>query len=252
MESDILPIYDSPVRQARDTRIQPPRPFAPTPLPDAVSANTPMQMDVPGGEEDEKRKKSDRTRRIKLEPVRMPIPTLRTATSTSSLRSQDGTMSVPPQKPLNLKKAHSNIDVTPSSQNKPLSSPKFQSNVAGKVPLSSSVLPKFTPAQSSGPMTRTESSGSVKTFRSSRSNSPKRQSNERLSGSPERKASNSTGKSGLASPSESSEVSSDRDVQSPDYSSSSEGEVRTCRFRQLFNNQPQVHIATRHLCDYNG
>ena len=174
-----------------------------------------------------------RSQRIRLEPVRMPIPRLHSATSTSSLPGAEDTAAIiadqklQGRKPsaLTLKKALSNIDVAPKSspQGKaPTSQQKSQSTF--RSPLKSSALQKNIPPLASSPIRRTASSASVKNSSPSPSNSPRRGS-EQLS-SPDRKQSgDSHTPNSPASPSDGSEIGSDRDVRSPTLSSSSDGEV---------------------------
>ena len=159
----------------------------------------------------------------------MPIPRLHSATSTSSLPSAEDTATTnQPQgrKPsaLTLKKALSNVDVAPnSSQGKELTS-KQKSQSTVRTPLKMSALQKNIPPLVSSPIRRTASSNSVKNSSPSPSNSPRRGS-EQLS-SPDRKVSGDAHTPiSPASPSDGSEVGSDRDVRSPTLSSSSDGEV---------------------------
>ena len=174
-----------------------------------------------------------KSQRIRLEPVRMPIPRLHTATSTSSLPGTEDTATTnQPQgrKPsaLTLKKALSSVDVarSNSSQGKAQTS-KQKSQSTFRPPLKMPALQKNIPPLASSPIRRTASSNSVKNSSPSPSNSPRRGSREQLSaGSPDRKVSGEPhAPSSPASPSDGSEVGSDRDVCSPTLSSSSDGEV---------------------------
>lgn len=166
-----------------------------------------------------------RSQRIRLEPVRMPIPRLHSATSTSSLpSSEDTVITTQPEgkKPsaLTLKKALSNVDMVPSSsQDKALTS-KQKSQSTFRAPLKVPALQKNIPPQISSPIRRTVSSNSVKNSSPSPSNSPRRGSEQSSQISGDSYTPNSP-----ASPSDGSEVGSDRDICSPTLSSSSDGEV---------------------------
>lgn len=247
IESDILPSFEPSETHGRDDDvIQPPKLFAPTPTctPDSVASMS-LSREVPpdgsekktknvGRKQSEKENRSDiRTQRIRLEPVRMPIPRLQSATSTSSLQRfqnsnatgsvsqlQDGKPNL-----LGLKKAYSNVDVAPSSKVKPLPS-KRQSESAVKVPSKGSILQKNAPSQLSNPTRRTTSSESVKNSTPSPLSSPQRRGNSEQ-GSPDKKELGALQTS--SSPpnlSDGSEVGSDHDLLSPRLSSSSEGEVK--------------------------
>lgn len=236
-----MPSFESTETRSRDDDvIQPPRPFAPTPTPDITVSMSHSREVPPSGEKETKKvdekqsnkeKRADilRTQRIRLEPVRMPIPRLQNATSTSSLQQlQDSTASNASQlkdgKPnlLGLKKAHSNVDVAPSSHVKPLPL-KRQSQPAVKLPSKCSVL-KNAPSQ---PLRRTISPGSVKDPSPSPLSSPQRRGSSERATSPDQKGSGvSRTSTSPPSPSEGSEVGSDHDLLSPGLSSSSEGEVK--------------------------
>jgi hypothetical protein len=237
-----LPVFDLTNAQGRDRDVQPPKLFAPTPTPapEILVTNTQKKRASqeslsPGGITPGERDKGSNLRisqRIRLEPVRMPIPRIHSATSTSSLPGAEhaATGCDQPQgrKPsaLTLKKALSNVDVAPSnsSQGKALAS-KQKSQSTFRPPLKmSSALQKNNPPLVSSPIRRTASSTSVKNSSPSPSNSPRRGS-EQLS-SPDRKRSgDSRTLNSPTSLSDWSEFSSDRDVRSPTLSSSSDGEV---------------------------
>ena len=233
-------MFDLTNGRGRDSDVQPPRLFAPTPAPtpeilvtNAQTKRASLENLTPGGiASGEKGKGSTmRSQRIRLEPVRMPIPRLHSATSTSSLPSCEDTATTVDQplgrKPsaLTLKKASSNIDVTPnnSSQGKVLAS-RQKSQSTFRPPLKTSALQKNIPPLVSSPIRRTASSNSVKNSSPSPSNSPRRGSEQLRLSSPDRKVSGDSHNS-PASPSDGSEGGSDRDVRSPTLSSSSEGEV---------------------------
>ena len=188
-----------------------------------------LTSDVTNSVEKEKRT-SLRSQRIRLEPVRMPIPRLQCATSTSSLPSTEDTSTTnlsPDKKPnvLTLKKALSNIDVAPgSSQAQPKLTSKQQSQSMIRAPSKVSTLQKALPSQISSPIQRTSSSNSVKNSSQSPSGSPRRSSKQCVS--PDRSVSDNTHTPNpRASPSDGSEVGSDKDIRSPTPSSSSDGEV---------------------------
>lgn len=235
-------MFDLTNARGRDNDVQPPRLFAPTPTPtpeilvtNAQNKRASLENLTPGGIAlGEKGKGSTmRNQKIRLEPVRMPIPRLHSATSTSSLPSSEDTATTVDQpqgrkrSALTLKKASSNVDMTPnnSSQGKALAS-RQKSQSTFRPPLKTSALQKNIPPLVSSPIRRTASSTSVKNSSPSPSNSPRRGSEQLRLSSPDRKVSgDSHTPSSPASPSDGSEVGSDRDVRSPILSSSSEGEV---------------------------
>ena len=221
LESDTLPTFDPDGTRTRDSAVRPPKLFAPTPTPTPYMIVSTPQSKRDGQDEREKRPES-RSQRIRHEPVRMPIPRLHSASSTTSLQDSNGA-TIQPQKrppgPLLLKKAYSNVDVTPSSESKAPSSKRPVVRIPSKV---SSV-----PAQVSSPIKRTASSSSVKTSSPGPVSSPRRTSGDRSPASLDRRGSSpSRIPTSPASPSEGSEVGSDHDLVSSILSSSSEGEVR--------------------------
>lgn len=231
-----MPAFDLTNAHDRDDDIQPPKLFAPTPTPDILVTTTQTKRTSqenlsPDGVVSAEKDKGItlRNQRIRLEPVRMPIPRLHSATSTSSLpSSEDTTTTSQPQgkKPsaLTLKKAFSNVDVAPSSSQGKTPTSKQKSQSTFRAPLKVSALQKNIPPQISSPIRRTASSQSVKNSSPSPSNSSRRGSEQN---SPDRKVSgDSHNPSSPASPSDGSEVGSDRDICSPTaLSSSSDGEV---------------------------
>ena len=251
IESDILPTYEPSEMQGMDVDVRPPKLFAPTPTPDVV-ASMPSSGEVVNNSENElngtdrklsiMEKRADvRTHRIRLAPVRMPIPRLQSATSTSSLQrlpaSTTDTTSQSHDRhpgPLGLKKAYSNVDVTPSSPVKQMPSKK-EPQSTGNLVSSVLTLQENATLRLLTPIRRTTSPSSTKSSTPSLLSSPRRRSSDQ--GSPDHNASGaSQAPTSPASPSEGSEVGSDRDLVSPGLSSSSEGEVKCVCM------QPQVEL----------